>query len=127
MLASLSLNVYRAEQVFSCGDTAERSAAKPGSREARATRASEVIDCLSSTKTRATYSAVASVLGCDPAAAAQYLGTRRPAASWIVNAETGEPTGYTRAQIDPDLYKATAIIRTGRDLGELIRQWRQHN
>lgn len=58
-----------------------------------------VLDCLSETRTRGTYSAVAAVIGGGPRNVSPLLAPRRPPASWVVNATTGM-LAYTAAQMD---------------------------
>ena len=67
------------------------------------------------TLARATYSAVAELLGINPQAVLHRLGPCRPEASWVVNAESGLPTGYQVRQLDPRL-PGSRIIRTADEL-----------
>ena len=84
----------------------------------------DILDCLNDSETRATYGAVAAVVGGIPQAIGQRLGPRRIEASWIVNASSGMPTGYATDQIHPALSGST-IIRSGGALRERLRQWQQ--
>ncbi len=43
-----------------------------------------IIDCLNARKVKATYGAVAGILGCHPRDVGRHLGERRKEASWIV-------------------------------------------
>jgi alkylated DNA nucleotide flippase Atl1 len=67
-------------------------------------------------KRRATYGAVGHCVGLHPRAVGALLGPHSPAASWVVSAETGEPTGYLDSEKHPDLHSSTEIIRSGDDL-----------
>ena len=78
----------------------------------------EVLDCLNRTKTRATYGAVAEVIGGLARGVGQRLGHRRPAASWVVNATSGLPSGYAPAEMHPDL-RTAPLVRTGNELRAL--------
>jgi hypothetical protein len=49
----------------------------------------EILQFLNHDKVRATYGAVAEVLGVIPRSMGARLGTRRPEASWIVSASNG--------------------------------------
>ncbi len=68
-----------------------------------------IIDCLNARKVKATYGAVAGILGCIPQDVGRCLGERRREASWIVNKETGKPTGYDCSQIHKDVCDAKMI------------------
>lgn len=83
----------------------------------------EVLACLNATKTRATYGAVAAIVGGLARGIGQRLGFRRPEASWVVSSDTGLPSGYEPDQIHPDLFSAP-IIRTGRELHALLERWK---
>ena len=84
----------------------------------------EVLRLLNEGRTRATYAAVASVLGVPPRSMGAMLGTRRPEASWVVNGETGLPTDYEQADWHPDLLATSDVIRTGNELMLRIALWR---
>jgi hypothetical protein len=61
------------------------------------------LDFLNRNKLRASYRDVAGVLGLTTWSLSEMLETQRPAACWVVNEETGKPSGYTEAESDPDL------------------------
>ena len=84
-----------------------------------------ILDCLNETHTRATYGAVAAVIGGGPRNVSPPLVPRRPRASWVVNATTGMPTGYAAAQMDPELTLQTRLVRTGEDLRALLQKWQR--
>ena len=84
----------------------------------------EVLAYLNEACVRCTYGAVAEAIGVTPQSVAKhYLGERRKEASWVVNAKTEEPTGYTDAQKHPCLKKRQHIIRSG---PELLKRMRGH-
>jgi hypothetical protein len=63
---------------------------------------------------RATYGAVAGVL--QPPRNPQFFmqpRERNHFNSWVVNQETGQPTGYTPAQEHPNLYNNNVIVDAG--------------
>jgi len=84
----------------------------------------EILRFLNEARTRATYGAVASVLGVPSRSMGAQLGARRREASWIVNGETGLPTNYGQVDIHPDLFATSEVIRTGNELTLRIALWR---
>ena len=76
----------------------------------------QILDCLNRQRIRATYGAVGAVIGKPPQSVGDVLGSRTQRASWVVNAQTGEPTGYDRRQKHPDLHRTALIIKTGDEL-----------
>ena len=80
-----------------------------------------VLAYLNRERIRATYAAVAAVVGICPAAMGRALGDRRPAASWVVNAVLGMPTGYKSHQIHPELLRTPEIIRSPLELSERMQ------
>ena len=70
-----------------------------------------ILDYLNKVKTRCTYGAVAEVLGVSSRSVATLLGERRPEASWVVNAKTGNPTDYLEDEKHPELYRTSRIIK----------------
>lgn len=68
-----------------------------------------ILDLLSQYHQRATYGAVGAVLGI-PAAFVMQGRPRDYRHSWVVNQDTGDPTGYTAAQCDPQLYARNTIL-----------------
>ena len=75
-----------------------------------------ILSYLNRVETRCTYKAVGEVLGVPAQSVGGLLGQRRPAASWVVNGETGEPTDYAEAEKHPNLHKNQQILRTGDEL-----------
>ena len=76
----------------------------------------EVLTFLNGEQIRATYGAVAEVIGVSPRALGVHLGPHRPEASWVVSAENGLPTGYDQTEWHPALLSRGEIISTGRAL-----------
>ena len=77
----------------------------------------EIVDQLDQRGQRATYGAVARLLGHSPRSLLKGRERGRRF-SWIVNRETGLPTGYNDDQIDPRVKESGAIIS---DYAELDR------
>lgn len=84
----------------------------------------EVVQFLNGERTRATYGAVAGILGVPPRSVGGMLGSRRPEASWIVNDDTGLPTEYEQSDWHPDLLSTPEVIRTGHELTLRLSLWR---
>lgn len=72
----------------------------------------QILGYLNQAKLRATYGAVAGVLGVNVRSVGNYLGNRRPEASWVVKESTGLPTGYLPTEYHPDLLAKKSIIKT---------------
>ena len=72
----------------------------------------KILVFLNQEQIRATYGAVAALLGILPRSMGVRLGPHSLKKSWIVNADSGEPTGYTTADIHPALKRNSEIIRT---------------
>jgi hypothetical protein len=106
------------------------SLCRPGQRSSRqpprhASDASldEILAFLNEQEIRATYGAVAEVLGTIPLAMGALLGTRRPKASWVVAADTGLPTAYEPTDCHPSLFRHSDIIRTAHELRLRLSVW----
>ena len=78
----------------------------------------DVVDFLNRRELRATYGAVAEVVG-RPATFLMSGIPRAPRYSWIVNQKTLVPTGYTEEERHPALTTKSFVIRTGAEL----RSW----
>ena len=52
------------------------------------------------------------------------LYSRSPEASWVVNADTGLPTGYHEHERHPALLSRTEIITNGNELERKMARWR---
>lgn len=77
----------------------------------------EIVDQLDQRGQRATYGAVARLLGHSPRSLLKGRERARRF-SWIVNRETGLPTGYAADQIDPRVPASGTVIA---DYAELER------
>ena len=86
----------------------------------------EVLACLNQRRTRATHGAVAGLLGIPPENLERILGARRPAASWIVSANTHRPTGYENKEIHPDLTRNSTVIESAEELKKFIYDCRRN-
>ena len=84
----------------------------------------EILRFLNASKVRATYTALAQSLGSTPQSIGRLLGEKRIEASWVVNARTEMPTGYSPDQRDPDLTSSDEIIRSGEALDRRLSVWR---
>jgi hypothetical protein len=82
----------------------------------------EIITFLNNSRVRATYGAVAEILGVVPRSMGARLGSHHVEASWIVSAATGLPTGYSPTEIHPELRTSSPLIRTGDDLRERMQR-----
>ena len=74
------------------------------------TKLQQVLDFLNRNKLRATYKDVAGFLRVPARSLGVLLGPRRPEASWVVNDETGKPSGYSEPECHPDLRIHDVII-----------------
>lgn len=73
-----------------------------------------ILDYLNKVEERATYGAVADVLGVLPRSVGrQFLGEKRPYASWVVREDTGLPTDYTDEQLHSKLLSKKSIFKSG--------------
>jgi len=85
---------------------------------------SEILEFLNDQQIRATYGAVADVLGVIPLSMGALLGPRSPEASWIVSAETGLPTGYSRGEMHTELLRKNDVITSGIALTLRLTAWK---
>lgn len=76
----------------------------------------EVLTFLNAEQIRATYAAVADVVGVVPRALSGQLGPRRPESSWVVSAENELPTDYDQTEWHPALLSRGEVIKSGREL-----------
>jgi hypothetical protein len=82
-------------------------------------RLDEVLDALEQHRRRATYGAVAEVVGGIARGVMQ--GRRRaPRYSWVVRRRDGLPTGYHLTERAPDLLAHPGVITTGAELRALM-------
>ena len=83
--------------------------------EATAFTLDQVLDALDANHQRATYGAVAALLGKSPRTLMQ--GRERDTRhSWVVSRQTGQPTGYDAALLHPELRKREEILLTKEEL-----------
>ena len=75
----------------------------------------DVVDLLDRHGRRATYGAVAAVVGSTPRSLLRGRDRGRRF-SWIVNRDTGLPTGYADDQIDPRLKASGPVITSDAEL-----------
>lgn len=85
---------------------------------------SEILQFLNQEQVRATYGAIAEVLGVSPRSMGALLGPRNAEASWIVNAATGLPTGYSQDETHPALLHTGDIITSGIALTLRLASWK---
>ena len=83
----------------------------------------EILRFLNTEHIRATYSAVAEVLGVAPMSLDVRLGGRRVEASWIVNATDGRPTDYAPDHWHPALLESD-ILTSGAALALRMSAWK---
>ena len=81
----------------------------------------EILAYLNAARVRCTYGAVGKVIGCHPISVGRLLGERCKEASWVVNARTEQPTGYTSNRKHPQLKEKDHIIMCGAELVECMR------
>src|SRR5581483_10827119 len=84
----------------------------------------DVLAFLNAEKVRATYGAVGAAVGLNARSIGAYLDERRIEASWVVNADTGLPTGYAADQIHPDLLSNPHVIASGTELLLQVASWK---
>lgn len=82
----------------------------------------QILDCLNRERVRATYGEVGEMLGLPAQSVGRALGGHTRRASWVVNAKTGKPTGYSADMMHPDLCRTRRVIKTGAELSRLLRE-----
>jgi hypothetical protein len=83
----------------------------------------EILDLLQCHRQRVTYGALGAVVDRLP----RYLMAGRPRDhrhSWIVNRETGLPTGYGPEDMHPELLARREVLRTSQQLEDWLREVR---
>ncbi len=93
--------------------------------------ADRILQHLNTAKRRCTYGALAGLLEVHAREVSQYLGDKRPEASWVVRKDTGRPTGYAPDQLAEGLCDGPAPITDPEELRRLVdglqprphRQW----
>ena len=71
----------------------------------------QILDALNAHRQRATYGAVAAVIGAAPRTLMSGRD-RDPRHSWVVSRKTGQPTGYEGEQIHPELLTEAHVIES---------------
>jgi hypothetical protein len=89
-----------------------------------ATTLPAILAFLNAEQIRATTGAVGEALGVSPRLIETRLGPRSMDASWIVNAETGLPTGYGQNDMHPALLDKSDIISSGIELVMRLSAWK---
>jgi len=79
-----------------------------------------VLKKLNERKIRCTYGAVADLLRVPPVGVSQYLGDKRPEASWVVGKSTKLPSGYAPSDYHPELLSSEYVIESGGELKLLL-------
>ena len=75
----------------------------------------QILDALHRARQRATYGAVAGVLGAAPRTLMKQRG-RDQRHSWVVSRKSGQPTGYEPDQLHPDLALVDHVIESRDEL-----------
>jgi hypothetical protein len=116
--------LYKIGDQLKVGALAERKERPTRNRATRKTAAKwsldAILDLLDQYQQRATYGAVGGVLGVPPMSVLRKR-PRDPRHSWIVNQETGAPTGYTSEQCHAQLRLRATIIDTPAALHAWLR------
>lgn len=81
-------------------------------------RMDQILDALDASCQRATYGAVAALLGTAPRTLMSGRA-RDPRHSWVVSRKTGQPTGYSPDEVHPRLLENARVLG-GR---EELEQW----
>jgi hypothetical protein len=79
----------------------------------------EILSALNSHQQRATYSAVAALVGETPRSLMRGK-PREPGNSWIVSKNTGRPTGYANGDVHPALTANEKILMTREELASWL-------
>jgi alkylated DNA nucleotide flippase Atl1 len=105
-----------------------RTDSEAGNARAATCELREIVRFLNEAHVRATYGAVAELVGGVArgiGARLTALYSRSPDASWVVSAESGMPTGYAAGERHPALLTNTEIISSGRELEQRMAEWRR--
>jgi hypothetical protein len=81
----------------------------------------QIVELLDQHGQRATYGAVATLLGQSPRSLLKGRDRGRRY-SWIVNRDTGLPTGYQEDQVDPRVAESGAVLANERELRGWLEQ-----
>jgi hypothetical protein len=94
--------------------------ARDVSEEVNRPQLDDVLDLLNRHRQRATYGAVGAVVDRPPT----FLMSGRPRDhwhSWVVNQETGLPTGYSDDEMHPELRSSDEVLRLPEELEAWLR------
>ncbi len=91
------------------------------SKQERQERIEEILDFCNRNKIRVTYGAAAGISKVEPIGIGQYLGAKRPEASWVVSAKDEKPTGYDAIHRHKELFKRKYVIKTTEKLREALQ------
>jgi hypothetical protein len=80
----------------------------------------QILDALDQSHQRATYGAVAALLGEQPRTLMKGRDRDRRH-SWVVSRKNGEPTGYEPTQVHPSLKEREQVIDSKDDLVKWLR------
>ena len=80
----------------------------------------DILNALNREQIRATYGAVAEVLGIPARSVGKRLGAPRAEASWVVRDTTGLPGDYQPSELHAQLTRRSTIIRTGAKLRKML-------
>jgi hypothetical protein len=75
-----------------------------------------VLQHLNEVETRCTYGALGGYLEIPANFVSNFLGPKRPEASWIVRKDNHVPTGYSEKQKHPNLENSPYVIETTSEL-----------
>ena len=75
----------------------------------------QILDALNAQRQRATYGAVAAVIGAAPRTLMSGRD-RDQRHSWVVSRKTGQPSGYESDQLHPDLLAVAHVIESRDEL-----------
>lgn len=86
----------------------------------------QILDALDVARQRATYGAVAGVLGLTPRTLMK--GRERDQRhSWVVGHKTGTPTGYESDQLHPELHTTDHVIESHDEMATWLRARADHS
>ena len=78
-----------------------------------------IVQALNAGRQRATYGAIAGILG-SPAQALMSGRERNPLNSWVVNQDSGLPTGYEPMHVHADLLQESTVLSTAAELNDWL-------
>jgi len=81
-----------------------------------------ILELLQRHHQRATYGAVAALVGRTPQNVMQGRPRNR-LHSWVVNQDTGQPTGYSSPMVHPSLHERAEILSTEKELATWLQMY----